>query len=204
MPDLYRGEPLVLAAKLERACRHARDQGPDRRPALGRHPAAGQRRRRPRPVEAVGAAQDRRRRGRAHAAADHAGRGRQGDPGARARASPGDAADQPRRRRQDAEPPRRRAAHPRRDAAQPAGRLGFRQGVRRRAFVCAGAGGTACRRRAGAACAACSYAAVAVSSVPKPAAPKFVSAPRGGATCPRPRPTRSCGCGSALPCAALA
>ena len=29
------------------------------------------------------------------------------------------------------------------------GRLGFRQGVRRRAFVCAGAGGTACRRRAG-------------------------------------------------------
>ena len=40
LPDLYRGEPLALAAKVERARRHARGQGHDRRPALDRHAAA--------------------------------------------------------------------------------------------------------------------------------------------------------------------
>ena len=35
LPDLYRGEPLVLAAQLAALDGHGRDQGPDRRPARG-------------------------------------------------------------------------------------------------------------------------------------------------------------------------
>ena len=62
-----------------------------------------------------------------------AGGCRQGHPGARARASSGQPADQPRRRRQDAElaPARRSRSRVADAAAQPAGRLGLRQGVRR-------------------------------------------------------------------------
>ena len=94
------------------------------------HAAAGQCRRRQRPVEALGAAEDRRQRGRRHAPAGHAGRGRQRIL-ALALEHPSSRAYQPRRGRRDAEPPRWRASHPRRPAAQPAGRLGVRQGVRR-------------------------------------------------------------------------
>ena len=69
IPDLYRGEPLVLAAQTRQARGLGRDQGPHRRPAVGRDAAARQCRRRQGPVQAVGAAQDRGRRGRAHHAA---------------------------------------------------------------------------------------------------------------------------------------
>ena len=119
--------------KARQARRLGRDQGPHRRPALGRHAAAGQCRRRQGPVQALGAPQDRRCRSRAHHAAGDARRSRQDHPGAGARASARDAADQPRRGRQDAEPSGRRAAEARGTAAQPAGRLGFRKGVRRAA-----------------------------------------------------------------------
>ena len=50
---------------------------------------------------------------------------------------------------QDAEPSRWRASHPRRRSTQPAGRLGVRQGVRRRARARSGAGRTPRRRHAG-------------------------------------------------------
>ena len=186
IPDLYRGEPVALAAKVERARRHARDQGHDRRPAVGRHAAARQCRRRPRPVEALGAAQDRRRRGRAHAPADHAGRGRPAHSRARARAPSGDATDQPGRGRPDAEPSGRRASHPRRRSAQPAGRLGVRQGVRRRARARSGAGRTPRRRHAGRRVRD-AYAAVAVARSAATGRAKFaaVATPRSGATLPK-------------------
>ena len=70
------GDPRPLsrrAAGSRRETRQARglgrDQGPHRRPALGRDAAARQCRRRQGPVETVGAAQDRRRRDRPHHAA---------------------------------------------------------------------------------------------------------------------------------------
>ena len=107
------------------ACRLGRDQGKDRRPALGRHPAARQCGRRQGPVKALGAAQDQRRRGRAHPAAGEPGGGRQDHPGARAGTSARDPVDQSRCRRPDAEPSRRRAAQACGAADQPAGRLGF-------------------------------------------------------------------------------
>ena len=69
IPDLYRDEPLVLAAKLDQLDGLGRDQGPHRRSTLDRDAAAGERRRRQGPLQAVGAAQDRRRRNCAH----HAG-----------------------------------------------------------------------------------------------------------------------------------
>ena len=201
-----RGAPRSLPGRAfgarrqgRRACRHAGDQGHDRRPAVGGHAAAGRRRRRPRPVEALGAAQDRRRRGRPHAAADHAGRGRPADSRARSRAPSGDAIDQPGRRRPDAEPSRWRASEPCRGAAQPPGRLGVRQGVRRRAPGGAGPGGTPRRGHAGRLAQLDGYAAVTASRSPKLAAAKPVRRPARAAArrCRRPRPTRSCACGSA-------
>ena len=154
IPDLYRGEPLVLAAKVGALDGTARGQGHDRRPAVGRDAAARQRRRRPRAVEALGAAQGRGCRGRAHAPADYAGRSRPAHSRARARASSGDTVDQPHCRRPHAEPSGWRASDPRRHSAQPPGRLGLRQAVRRRARAGAGAGGTSRGRQAGRPCAA--------------------------------------------------
>jgi Ca-activated chloride channel family protein len=131
LPDLYRGEPLVLAAKLGRPRRHDGHQGPYRRSALEHDAAARQRGRGQGPVEAVGAARDRRRRSRANHAHADCGRSQQDDPGSCARASIGDAADEPGCRRPDAEPSGRRTAQGQRAAAQSAGRLGLREGVRR-------------------------------------------------------------------------
>ena len=107
IPDVYRDEPLVLAAKLDKLSGLGRDQGPHRRPSLGRHPAAGECRRRQGPVQTLGAAQDRGCRSRAHHAAGEPGRSRQDHSGAGARASARHAADQPGRGRQDAEPSRK-------------------------------------------------------------------------------------------------
>ncbi len=86
MPDLYRGEPVALAARVGALSRHAarsraligdrpwmRDAAA--RPGRGRHG----------PLQAVGAPQDRRCRSGAHAAHDHAGGGRPAHPRARAR-----------------------------------------------------------------------------------------------------------------------
>ena len=66
LPDLYRGEPLVLAARLDRLAGSVEIKGRIGDAAVERHAAARGRRRRPWPLQAVGAAQDRRRRGRPH------------------------------------------------------------------------------------------------------------------------------------------
>ncbi|MGY4449495.1 Ca-activated chloride channel family protein [Bradyrhizobium sp. i1.3.1] len=114
--------------KARQARRLARDQGTCRRPPVVGDAAAAKRRRRQGPVKTLGQAQDRRCRGGAYHARDDARRLRQGDPRAGARPSDRHAAHQPRRGRQDAEPPRGRAAQAQRATAQPAGRLGFREG----------------------------------------------------------------------------
>ena len=111
--------------KTRQACGLGRDQGPHRRPPLGRHPSVGECGRRQGPVQTLGAAQDRGCRGRAHHAAGEPGRCRQDHSGAGARASARHAADQPGCGRQDSEPAGRRAAQGRGTADQPAGRLGF-------------------------------------------------------------------------------
>ena len=136
------------------ACRLGRDQGTHRRPAVGRDASAGECRRRQGSVKALGAPQDQRCRSRAHHATGEPGGRRQDHSRACAGAPVGDAADQPRRGRQDAEPSRRRAAQARRTAAQPAGRLGFCKSVRRAAQAAIAAHRTArrCGRRTPAAC----------------------------------------------------
>ncbi|MGY4413091.1 Ca-activated chloride channel family protein [Bradyrhizobium sp. LB7.1] len=129
IPDVYRDEPLVLAAKLDKLAGSVEIRG-----RVGDRPwsvtlplqNAAERQR---PVEALGQAQDRRRRSGAHPARDDSRRLRQGDPGAGARPSDRHAAHQPRRGGQNAEPSRRRAAQAQRIADQPAGRLGFREGL---------------------------------------------------------------------------
>jgi len=146
IPDLYRDEPLLLAAKTRQALRLSRDQGPHRRPALERHAAAGERGRGQGPVQIVGAAQDQRCRGRPHLAAGEPRR-TPTRPSWRWRWSIKlvTRADQPGRGRPDAEPSRRRAAQARGTSDQPAGRLGFREGVRRASEAADTADRTACR-----------------------------------------------------------
>ena len=130
------GDPGPLSRRTADTCRQTRqacglgrDQGPHRRPPLGGDAAARQCRRRQGPVKAVGAAQDRGRRSRAHHAGRRACGRRQDHPRAGAGASAGDAADQPGCGRQDAEPSRGRTAESLGTADQPAGRLGFCKSV---------------------------------------------------------------------------
>jgi Vault protein inter-alpha-trypsin domain/von Willebrand factor type A domain len=130
------GDPRPLsrrAAGSRGETRHAqglgRDQGPDRRPALGRDACPGERRRRQGSLQAVGAAQDRQRRDRAHPANRDARGRRQDHPGAGAAASAREPVDQSGRGRRDPKPSRRGSAQAQRIAAQPAGGLGFCEGV---------------------------------------------------------------------------
>ncbi|MGY4346957.1 hypothetical protein ACVWXM_003424 [Bradyrhizobium sp. GM7.3] len=129
IPDVYRDEPLVLAAKLDTLAGSVEIKG-----RVGDRPwsvtlplqntAEGNGLSKP-----LGQAQDRRCRSGAHPARNDARRLGQGNPGTGARPSDRHAAHQPRRGRQDAEPSRRRAAQAQRIADQPAGRLGFREGL---------------------------------------------------------------------------
>ena len=85
LPDLYRDEPLVLAAKLDKL--QARSRSRDiSATGRGRDLAAGECRRRQGPLKAMGAPQDQRCRGGAHHAAGHSRRSRQGHSGAGAAA----------------------------------------------------------------------------------------------------------------------
>ena len=140
LPDLYRGEPIVVALRLpgagkEMQTRHGRAHRPPRRPALDRVAAArrrasGEGRRR-----ALGALQDRRAQRRAlrgRRPRDGAARGDRGG----ARPSSGQRLHQPGRGRRDAEPAGRHQSHHDRRAAQPAGRLELREGVRRARRAC--------------------------------------------------------------------
>ena len=158
LPDLYRGEPVVLAARvssldgtLEISGRIGDRPWQVRLPVANAAEGQGL-------SKALGAPQDRRRRGRPHAAPGDAGGGRPPHPRARARPSPGEPPHQPGRRRRHAEPAGRRAPHPRRAAAQSSGRLGLRQGVRhvRRTLARSGAAARGPhRRRAGRAARRC-------------------------------------------------
>ena len=146
IPDLYRDEPLVLAARLDKLAGSVEIKG-----RIGDRPwivnlAACECRRRQGPVQTMGASQDQRCRGRAHHEAGQPGRSRQDHSGARAGTPTGQPADQPGCGRQDAEPSRRRAAQAHRAAAQPAGRLGFCQGIWRAPATADAADGTARRR----------------------------------------------------------
>ena len=205
IPDLYRGEPVALAVKLSALAGTLEIKGMiGDRPWVVTLPLASA-------AEGRGLSKlwARRKiadsRNRAHAPAGHAGRGRPAHSCARARAPSGGAIDQPGRGRADAEPSRWRASHPRRRSTQPAGRLGVRQGVRRRARARSGAGRTPRRRHAG--------RPWRTSTPPwrcraarnrRRSSPPW--RPRAAARrCRRRRPTPSCGCGSVslLCCASL-
>ena len=110
LPDLYRGEPLVLAAKLDKLAGSVEIKGRiGDRPWSVTLPLANA-------AEGKGLSKLWARRKIADAEVARTmrqatpGGGRQGHPRAGAGASAGDAADQPGRGRQDAEPARRRAA----------------------------------------------------------------------------------------------
>jgi Ca-activated chloride channel homolog len=135
LPDVYRGEPVVLAARLAAFSGTVEIRGrigdqpwmvtmPLAHAAEGKGLSKLWARRKIDDAEAARIL----RRLKPEESVPH--------PDTRARPSSGDAADQPGGGRPDAEPPGRRAPCPRRPAAQPAGRLGLRQGVRRAA--CAG------------------------------------------------------------------
>ncbi len=128
LPDLYRGEPLVFAARLPHGAEGTvTDLGPGRRPDLD--PDAAARRGRPgrRHLEGLGALADRRDRdGAHHRAPGHRG-GRRHHPGPRPGARPDDAPDQPRGGRRHPAPRAGHAPRRRRPAAEPAGGLGLRQ-----------------------------------------------------------------------------
>jgi Ca-activated chloride channel homolog len=110
LPDLYRGEPLVRAAKLGKLAGTMEIKGRiGDRPWKVTLPLANAAEGRGL-FEALGAAQDHRRGSRANHAHADGRRSQQSDPCTRARASIGDAADQPDRGRPDAEPPGGRGA----------------------------------------------------------------------------------------------
>ena len=130
LPDLYRGEPLVLAARLGKLAGTMEIKGRiGDRPWSVTLPLANA-------AEGKGLSKLWARRKIADAEVAQTMRTLTADEankailGAGARASIGDAADQPGRRRSDAEPSGGRAAQGQRAAAQPAGRLGLREGLR--------------------------------------------------------------------------
>jgi sortase len=101
LPDLYRGEPVTVAAKVGAMKGRPADQRHDRRQALGDPDFAEGRRGRQGDLQAVGPSQGDRRRGRPQPGPDQRGRGRR--PGAEAGPGPpaGDQPDQPGGGRQD-------------------------------------------------------------------------------------------------------